>query len=164
MIKKSKLHKDLMLLSYPEYNLNTLFHKYDNYVLTKVLESTNKIKIGLFEEKFDDFYKVCYEGEEGILKEKLSKLDYTPYKDLRISDVCYEYAGEYDHICNETELIEVSDNIKDIDNIKDNDIIYIVHGYIAVDNLYKQFKGKSNFVDLIKYVRKEVGIINNEET
>lgn len=162
MIKKSKLQKDLMLLSYPEYNLNTLFYKYDNYVLTKILESDSKIKIGLFEEKFDDFYRICYEEEEHILKEKLSKLVYTPYKDLRISDTCYGYAGECNHINNETELIEVSDFIKDINNIKDNDIVYIVHGYITVDNLYKQFKGKDNFIDLIKYVRKEVGIVNNE--
>lgn len=84
----------------------------------------------------------------------------------KINDELYEYVGEVDKIYNEQEFIEISDYIFNniqtektfyISDLK-NTLLYFYHGYIKSENLFKQFKGSNNFIDLINKLRDRVGI------
>lgn len=163
---------EMIILDNDEYNLHDIINLLDDWVLVKIkdciINHKDKIQLRLLGE--DNFNRVYnkYLDNKNMFDYYMNNIDINCKRDYRKHSI--ELFNPIINninstIPNETCLVEISDYLSSKENwisLPDNYIIEFYGGSIKLGDLYKQFKGKDNFINLIKYVRKEVGIVNNE--
>lgn len=154
-IEKSNIDDKLIWIINDEYKLNNLIFIYEDYILSELKKAIdNKIKslkitlLGKVKTtELLSFYKD--KQELNSLFTILIPVKRTNYS--RQLEVFNPTQDVVNNINSEDDLIEVIKNIKDI---KDRDeIVSYYLGKIKIKDLYRQFKGKDNFIKIYNYIK-----------
>lgn len=154
-IEKSNIDDKLIWVINDEYRLNNLIFIYEDYILSELKKAIDNklksLKITLLGEvkttELLSFYKD---------KQKLNSLFTTLIPVSRINysrqlEVFNSTQDIVNNINSEDDLIEIIENIKDIED--SNEIVSYYLGRIKIEDLYKQFKGKNNFIKIYNYIK-----------
>lgn len=160
----------LIMVTNETYNLHDIMVIQEGWVIRKIKDcikdNKDKIQLRLLEEdNFEDIYKIYLKCN--IITEDLeSERDYRK-NIIRVSNPLFDKVDPY--IPNETSLVQASDYLFNITKdfliknitLPDDFLLKYYNGSTTLSNLYKQFKGKENFINVINYIRSKVGIKEN---
>lgn len=154
-IKKSNIDDKLIWIINDKYELDNLIYIYEDYVLYQLKEAINNksetLKINLLGEIKIGNLLNFYEDKKELDKYLKNAL---PTNNFNIS-IRFELAvptfGVLKKIFNEGDLIEVVENIKDIEDKEESVRFY--YNEIKIKDLYKQFKGKDNFIKIYNHIK-----------
>ena len=160
-IEKSNLDYRLIWIINEEYNLKNLVYIYDDYVLSNLADALKNhkenVQITLLGEVPIKELQKYYDQTE--LKNHLSSFIYVKTRNKNRTILCGNVVGKVvTKINTEDDLIEIIDNINNLN--EENQLISYYFGAIKLKDLYRQFKGKDNFIKIIEHIR---NIIGNED-
>ena len=144
----------LVKITNTDYNISSIIYIYDDYVLTSLSNSkNNRLKLNLLGEiNKEEFFKKCYSEHLGELSFHLNNYSVANKNYSIRTIVCGNVnPKEFSQISNEDDLVEIINNINNIDN--ENETVSFYFGWITINNLYKQFKGKDNFIKIYTYIK-----------
>lgn len=154
-IEKSNIDDKLIWIINDEYKLNDLIYIYEDYILSELKKAIDNklksVKITLLGEVETNDLLSFYKDKQELnnLFSSLILVKRTDYS--RQLEVFNPTQDIVNNINSEDDLIEIVENIKNTED--SNEIVSYYLGRIKIKDLYKQFKGKNNFIKIYNYIK-----------